>query len=258
MNPTTKVPSEIRPYGMDAALYLNYPSGVSDTFVNGEMVGVNPATGYGAHCDDTQPMRFMGLFSEPTKIIVANYAPLPILLMVNRPRFFSMPLASGTQSRGYQMGAPVFAVDSGHVQIGAAGLNYGNQVGYFFDIQQTAPENSTGATAIWISPEPCGTRSEKAGGVLVAPASGGHTYGVEALNKIIEVPTTAAETITLPAIADTVSGDLVTVINTGGAFAVTVDASGSDHINGASSYAMAATAYTVLRIVSDGTQWLAI
>lgn len=257
-NPTTQVPSRVLPYSNDDAFYLNYPTGVSDTFANGEMLGIDPSTGYGCHCDDTKPVRFMGINAEPTKVIPATQQPTPILLMARRPRLFSMPLASGTQSRGYQLGAPVFAVDSGHVQVGSAGLNFGNQVGYFFDIAQTAPEVGSGASAIWISPEPSGCRSEKAGGVLVAPASGGHVYGAEALNKIIEVPTTAAEAITLPPIADTVPGDLVTVINTGGAFAVTVTANGSDHINGAATYAMTAAAYAVVRLVSDGTQWLVI
>lgn len=254
-NPTSQVPIRHLPYGGDDKFYLPYPTGTADSFVNGEMIGSVPGTGYGAHFDDTQPLQFWGWFAEPDRQITTDL-PGPVLLMVRRPRLVACPLASGSQSRGFSIGAPVYAANSGAVTLNPLTLTYANVVGFFVDIAAATPETISGATYIWVDPMPLLPRGAGMMGVLVGPATGGHTYGVESLNKTIEAPITGASTYTLPAIADTVAGDSIMFITTAGASVLTLAAAGSDKINGAATYALAAAEYSVAELFSDGTQWL--
>jgi len=153
-NPTSQVQSRQLPFGGDDKFYLPAAQ-ANDTFVNNEMIALNPATGLGMHCDDsTASIQFFGLFADPTRQVLANDPP-PVLLPCRRPRLFTMPLASGTVNRGANpIGTPVYAKDSGHVQFGVTGLTNSIKVGYYFDVAGASPEVGTNCTSIWISAEP--------------------------------------------------------------------------------------------------------
>lgn len=253
-NPTAQVPVRHLPYGGDDKFYLPYPTGLTDTFQNGEMIGLVPSTGFGAHFDDTQTLQFWGLFSEPQRMITSDLT-APILLMCKRPRIFTMPLASGTQTRGYQVGAPVYAVDSGHVTLNPLTLNYANVVGFFVDVLTASPETVSGATSIWIAPMPLIPRGAGMLGVMVGPDAA-KTWGVEVLNRTVEAPITAARQYTLPPVAQTVAGDSITFITTVGASVLTLKGNAAETINGANTYALAAAQYSVAELTSDGAQWI--
>jgi len=67
---------------------------------------------------------------------------------------------------------------------------------------------------------------------------------------------TSAKTVNLPAVASVQPGRSYTIINTA-AGAITVDGSGSETINGATTLSVTATTGRA-QIVSDGTQWWTI
>lgn len=256
-NPTTQV-ATTQTFFNDVMAYIGYGTPASDTFVPGEMIGLDPSTGFGTHFDDSKALVFLGQFGDPTLKIAAG-DPTPVLLRYSRPRLFSMPLASGTVGRGYNVGSPVFAKDSGHVQLTTSGLSFANVVGYLVDILSAKPEDTTGATNVLISPQPWDCRTSYTGGFLTAPATGGKTYGVEVLNKTVLVPNTAAETFTLPAVANTVPGDRITFVKTNAAaFAFTLQGNASENINGANTFASGTANYAVVEVVSDGTQWYVV
>jgi hypothetical protein len=256
-NPTSQVPGRQLPYGADDKFYLNFPPGQNDLFVCGEMIGCDPATGYAAHFDDTKTLQFAGVFVDPDRQISSDL-PAPILIYYKRPRMFTMPLLSGTATRGAQRGAPVYAADSGHVVLSPGALVYGNTVGYFWDVFGSTPETITAPT-IWITPEPWGDRMSRTTGHLTAPATGGKTYGIEALNGQVQVPNTAAETFILPPVASTVDGDEIEFIKTtAAAFAFTLQGNGAELINGANTVVSAAAQWSVLKVRSDGTQWIVV
>lgn len=149
-NPTSIVPITKTPYGLDDKFYLPYPTNTTTTFVPGELVGLDPATGYGDHFDNTKKMVFWGLFAGPRLVITSGLDPSPILLPVTRPRYFSFPLQTGTLTRANVMGQTAYAYDSGYVVTTIT--TYGNVVGQVVDVLTSNPEDLTGASNVVIQP----------------------------------------------------------------------------------------------------------
>lgn len=119
----------------------------STTFYPGEMIGLN-ASGQATHYDDsTANLVFLGIFFGPEFVVDSTVPTLALYLRVILPKFFTMPASSATPSRVTDIGKVVYAVDSGHVQIGASGLLSQNPVGVIYDINVTIPTNLTCAAA---------------------------------------------------------------------------------------------------------------
>lgn len=252
-NPTTNVPVTKVPYAQTKVKWALPVS--ADTYQVGEMIGKRNSDGLGQHFDDTQYLTFLGInASSPRLVITTDLPQQAVEIDIDRPRLFSMPLATGTASRLTDINKPVFAVNSGAVQLGAAGLTYANLVGFVADVLTSAPEAMTG-TSVLITPQWAVGRQTYLR-VLTAPATGGHTYGDEAINALIIVPATAAETITLPPVADTMPGDEITFLNTAGAHVVTLQGNASEDINGSNTYAMSGTQYGAAVLTSIGTAWI--
>lgn len=68
---------------------------------------------------------------------------------------------------------------------------------------------------------------------------------------------TGAVTVNLPAVAAVQPGRPYSVVKDGAAFTVTIDASGSETINGATTLVLAASAFHGTILVSTGTEWIA-
>lgn len=64
-------------------------------------------------------------------------------------------------------------------------------------------------------------------------------------------------TVNLPAVAAVQPGRPYSVVKDGAAFTVTIDASGSETINGATTLVLAASAFHGAILVSTGTEWIA-
>lgn len=84
----------------------------------------------------------------------------------------------------------------------------------------------------------------------------GTTDTLLATDYVVIYTNTSAKTVNLPAAATTQPGRAYIVIN-GAAGAITVDASGSETINGATTLAVTATTGRA-HLISDGTQWWTI
>ena len=257
-NATTIVPVARVNYN-DTDNYWPIPS-TAGTYYPGAMLGVLATDGKAYKFDDTQALIFLGInTTSPRKVIDATTPSADLFLRYGRPRLFSMPIASGTPSRLTDIGKPVYATDDNHVTTSPNALNYANLVGYVADILPTNPTDTTTSSggSYLIVPAYVGAGRLDFSGLLVGPATGGKTYGIESLNKIIELPNTAAQAITLPAISSTVAGDTITFIKTtAAAYANTLTAAGTDTINGAATYAMGTAQYSLAELISDGTQWL--
>lgn len=68
---------------------------------------------------------------------------------------------------------------------------------------------------------------------------------------------TANATVNLPAVASVQPGRPYAVVKDAAAFTVTLDAAGSETINGATTLVLAASAFHGVELVSTGTEWIA-
>lgn len=68
---------------------------------------------------------------------------------------------------------------------------------------------------------------------------------------------TANATVNLPAVALVQPGRTYSVTKDGAAFTVTLDGSGSETINGATTLVLAASAFHGVTVVNTGTEWVA-
>ncbi len=90
-------------------------------------------------------------------------------------------------------------------------------------------------------------------GVYTTAAAAGTTLTKWDANKVILMPLTSSEAITLPAAAALSPGDKITFINTSANTSTpTLTAAGADTINGAATYAQSTTQYAVAVLRSDG------
>ena len=253
-NPTTAVQSMNKRVD-DIKKYVQFPI-AADTYVLQEMIGRRASDSNAYHFDDTAPMTFLGLFAEPTWKPTTDLPSSGFQKPVWRHPEFSMPLYSGTASRVTDIGKPVYAVNSGAVTLSPLSTTYANLVGYVADVYVSDPGTLTGSS-VWITPVYFSGRDNYRG-VVVAPATGGATYATEVFNKVVEVPNTAAETITLPAVSTSSAGDRVILIKTtAAAFAVTIAPNGTDTINGVNaSVILAGVQWARIELYSDGAQWI--
>jgi plastocyanin len=94
-------------------------------------------------------------------------------------------------------------------------------------------------------------------GIYSTAAAAGTTLTKWDVNKVVLMPLTASEPITLPAAASLSPGDKITFINTSANSSTpTLTAAGADTINGAATYAQSTTQYSVAVLRTDGvSKW---
>jgi hypothetical protein len=68
---------------------------------------------------------------------------------------------------------------------------------------------------------------------------------------------TGAVVVNLPAVAAVQPGRPYSVVKDGAAFTVTIDGSGTETVNGATTLVLAASAFHGVILVSTGTEWIA-
>jgi hypothetical protein len=256
-NPTSQVYTAKRDF-LDTMDFFPITSANNPyTYQQGQMIG-RDTSGNATNMDDSQALVFLGILVNG-HLLYDSTTPAPQRFRVDRPRTFTMPLSSGTASNATDIGKVAYAVDAGHVTLNPIGasLNYCNPVGNVVRVRAANPDTISGVSEVELAPYEWDAR-QTYGGFLVAPATGGKTYGIEALNKIIEVPLTAAETFVLPAVANTMPGDRICFIKTGAdaTHAFTLQGNASENIDGANTKASNTAAYSALEVVSDGSQWL--
>lgn len=92
-------------------------------------------------------------------------------------------------------------------------------------------------------------------GIVTHAATGALTITTAMLDKLNLVPSTGAQTATLPLAADSTGRTLTFKKTTADAVALTLDGAASETIDGATTNAVIDAAQDTLTIISDGTAW---
>ena len=170
-NPTTQVPSTVQNYE-DTKFYWPVIGGatVAKTYQTGEMIG-RRSDGYCGSFDDTAAMTFLGLMDETVPFqIVAGDANGAKVMKIVRPYRLEMPLDSSTVSRVTNIGARMYAADSGHASLSPG--TFGNVIGSLVDVSGALMPNAlTGATAV-IAPVSASAAGLTGGGLTTGPGTG--------------------------------------------------------------------------------------
>jgi len=132
-NPTGQVPMGFGSYGNDGTQRywpLN-PNFTAANYYTGEMMGMDPALGYASHFDDTQVWVYLGNKIGDTHRLQSDTPPADFKEKVEWTRFVDMPLTAGagTPAIPTNIGDPVYAANSGQVQLNTAGLTNNNLLG---------------------------------------------------------------------------------------------------------------------------------
>lgn len=141
-NPTTIVPAT-RTKFIDTKRYWPIdPAILPYRFVTNQLMGADNA-GYATNCDDTQPIKFLGLWTG-IQFLIDSTVPPPTDTFADRPQFIDYPLNTGSASRITDLNKPVFAADAGHVTLSPVGLNYANIIGFVEDVVGATVIGNTG------------------------------------------------------------------------------------------------------------------
>lgn len=207
------------------------------TYYPGEMIGVN-VSGYHQKFDDTAPLRFAGLVADSGRVYVdSGDSDGTNLINLCMPRSFTM-LTSGAAIT--DLGRRQFAKFSNEVQ--RVPGTYGNIIG------TVVRYNS--ATEVEIQPGVYQRPFAGYTGRVIQAATGTITLTMADIGKYIVLTGTAAQTINLPALADVDVGEgFFFFKGSGGTFTMTLDGSGSETINGATTSATMTANYKYVEIV---------
>lgn len=218
------------------------------TFYTGAMIGLN-ADGYLAKFDDTVEMVFAGLVRgrEGNPVMaIATQGDAGHDLDLHRPRYFELKVTSVAVT---DVGKPVYASDDQTGVIDGTGRTYGNLIGHIVD--------KIAADIALVEPNYLGVHGHGVfNTVRQLAATGTVTLTKLDLHKTIILTNTAAQTVNLPAVAGCPAGSWMRFVKkSADAFAVTLDGSGAEEIDSATTYAAIDAEHDCALLVSDGSQW---
>lgn len=222
------------------------PNSGSSTFYDGQALG-RDASGTIVQMDDTAKAEFVGF---ETDVISSS-------LVVNSTD--SLGDKRAHIHRPYAFVALIAAAAAGDEGRKVYWL-YNNQVAY-----STTQSNFAGTVlgvvdsthVLVLAPWLRGLTEGGDKGIFSAAAAAGTTLTKWDANKVILMPLTSSEAITLPAAAKLSPGDKITFINTSSNSSTpTLTAAGADTINGSATYAQSTTQYAVAVLRTDGvSKW---
>lgn len=235
------------------------------TFYTHAMLGLTTG-GYLAKFDDTQALRFFGLVRGGApewpgggnpKLPVGTAGDGTLDLDVHQPPRFELAIASVAIT---DIDKKVYALFDQTGTLDSSATTYGNLIGHVVDLVY-AVNRTTPVSGIALV-EPCydGLAAHaRYGAARVLPATGAVTLTKLDLNKTIFIPSTAAQAITLPAVADTQAGDRFTFVKTtANAVAATLTGAGSELIDGSNTLATIDAQFDTAILVSTGTAWVVV
>lgn len=214
-NPTVQVPTESTRFDDDKVYWPLDTTNTSDVLYNGEMMGMKFSTGYANHFDDSTPMAFLGTKEGIIKRLQSDTPLTDFKELIRKPKFIAMPLTAAqanTATIPGSIGQPAFAADSGHVQIGTAGLTNNNFAGLVVDIGRSqSTGGGTGGINSLTGPTSTGSSS-----VVLAPPVPGALSGLycQGYNAPPNAATTGANAPNLSILGG--AGGNATVIGNGG------------------------------------------
>jgi hypothetical protein len=92
---------------------------------------------------------------------------------------------------------------------------------------------------------------------IVTLADASATLTLDHMNRVLLIGNTAARALTLPPVASVRAGGWFRIVKTtAAAFAVTLDGSGAETIDGGATYAALDAQYDVAHVVCTGTEWI--
>lgn len=224
------------------------------TYYTGAMIGLN-ASGYHEKFDDTVEMVLAGLVRGDNgnpKLAVATQGDVGHELELERPPFFELAISGVVIT---DIGKKVYASDD-QTGVLTNGGTYGNFIGTVESLLYTTGNTpKTGVALVRACYE--GVQGHaKYNTARTLPATGTVTLTKLDIGKTIILTNTAAQTVNLPAVAQTQAGDWIKFIKKStDAFAVTIDGSGAEEIDSAATYAAIDAEHDCAWLVSDGTQW---
>ncbi len=233
-------------YGSNVAAFAIPVSG-SIIFYDGQAIGRNKL-GQLVQCDDTAAVEFVGILTD---VAAPGYTTIQSTDTLGqwwgkvvRDYCFKVKLANA--AKGME-GLKVFWKYNNEVAL--TGTSFANYAGTILNIEVAAVAGYVWVLAPWLE----GTFGSNDRGIITTAAAAGTTLTKFDVNKLIIMPLTSSEAITLPAASATSPGDRMTFINTSANTSTpTLTPAGGDTINGAASYAQSTTQYSVAVLRSDG------
>jgi hypothetical protein len=244
---------ETFPYSVDSQIriYAEPPGSGSVTYYAGQAVG-RDASGLLVQMDDTAKAEFLGVLVEPfTDTTVASTdGTTDKRFDVFRPLLIRAKIASAAPGDEQKI---VYWKFNNEVSY-SPGTN-GNVAGTVIQVDSSAVAGTTYYHVLFAPPW---SITPKAGaGIYTAAAAAATTLTKYDFGKLVILPLTSSEAITLPAASSGSPGFAITFINTSANTSTpTLTAAGSDTINGAATYAMSTAQYSTVVLRSDGvSKW---
>ena len=225
------------------------------TFYTHAMIGQN-VNGYHEKFDDTVELLFAGLVrgreGDPV-MAVATQGDVNHELDLWRPPFFTLAISSVAIT---DKGKKVYASDDQTGTLDASTRTYGNFVGTVEDLIYISGLTAVSGMALVRACYDGTAGHAKYNTSRWLAATGTITLTKLDIGKTIVIINTAAQTINLPAVAGTQAGDWIKFIKKStDAFAATLDGSGAEEIDSATTLTTIDAEHDCAWLVSDGTQW---
>lgn len=224
------------------------PASGTTTFYTAQFIG-RDASGNLVQADDTAAYEFVGVTMDIIRVDVSSTDSVQTngvlgdkMGVYDRPYSYIAKIASAAAG---DEGKKVYIKFNNEVQYTCG--TFGNYAG---TVLRVVDSTHVEILAPWCAGILVGGQK---GNVVLADAA--KVLTKFDVNKTFQMPTSAARQITLPAVASTSPGDRITVINTGGANAITLKGNASENINGSNTLALTAAANAVATVESDGTAW---
>lgn len=228
----------------------HYPMAANDTPFQGSFMGIN-SSGYYARL--TGGMPFAGVCEIG---VISRDSPTTNggrMLRVKRGSFRMTLVISGLTVADILARREVYASTDNDVSLTSALGN--TRIGRLLGLASAFGGPANGIV-VQCDTHEVQQSSLKAGVGCATLADAAALLTVSQLDTLLEIPNTAARTLTLPAVASC-TGRCFRILKTNSAaFAVTLQGNASENINGANTYATATANYSYAQIESDGTQWL--
>lgn len=224
--------------------------GAETTFYQNALVGVDITGGY-CKADDTQSWTLAGVVAgdQGNPVLPAGtIGDATLDLRLHRPRYIELTIASIAIT---DKGKKVYASDD-QTGVLTNGGTYGNFIGH------VVKKVATNIALVELCYDGIAGH-ERYGVSRTLAATGAQTIYKTDLNKTIFIPSTGAQAITLPAVADTQAGDRLTFIKTtSNAVAATLTGSGAETIDGSNTLATIDAQYDTAILVSTGAAWIVL
>lgn len=220
---------------------LDLPVDDNATILKGEFVGRNRTTGYFralVNGDD-----YVGLAYAAVDNTGAGHAAGAVNVRVWQDVDATFTLSGATLA---DVGRTVYGSNSSTPTLNAG---VGSRVGRIVAVE--------GTDVVRVRLSPLFSTSHVENGFFATLSDATQTLGIEHANKTLLMGNTAARTVTLPSVGTLRAGAWLRIVKTtAAAFAITLDAAGSETIDGSLTYAGIDAQYDTALLLCTGSEWI--